>query len=135
MATQAIEDGLRDQVRDAAQSLFHDQVGRAADTVHGVAEAFRQAAGQFARDDRVAVARYADQAARQFDRLSAALRDPDFGEIVARTEAFARQQPSVFVAGAVAAGFIVGRLLVKQHDRDIDSRMRGTFDEVASPGV
>jgi hypothetical protein len=39
------------------------------------------------------------------------MRERHWGELVADTEDFARRQPAWFVLGAVATGFVLGRLL------------------------
>jgi len=104
---------LGDQLREAAQSTLHEQKQRAADTVHGVAEALRRAADSFEREQNRAIARYTDQAAAQVDRFSDTMRTREVGELVAEAEDFARRSPSLFLAGAVAAGFLIGRLLAK----------------------
>jgi ElaB/YqjD/DUF883 family membrane-anchored ribosome-binding protein len=101
------------QMRDAAQSVLNDQKGRVADAVHGLAEALRRTAHSLERDENPAVARYADQAAAQIDRFSETVRQRELADLLAGTEDFARRRPSLFVAGAVATGFVIGRLLAR----------------------
>jgi hypothetical protein len=56
------------------------------------------------------------------------MRERHWGELVADTEDFARRQPTWFVLGAVATGFVLGRLLwgasagERQHDAAGSSR-------------
>lgn len=107
---------LGEQMRDAAESLLDEQKERMADAVHGLADALRHAADTLERDDKAAVARYADQAAEQIDRFSTTMREQHLKDMVASTESFARRQPVLFVAGAVAAGFVVGRLLTRSSE-------------------
>ena len=57
------------------------------------------------------IARYLGEGAAQVDSLSRKMRERNWGELVADTEDFARRQPTWFVLGAVATGFVVGRLL------------------------
>jgi ElaB/YqjD/DUF883 family membrane-anchored ribosome-binding protein len=104
---------IGEQVREAAESLLQEQKDRAAEAVHGLADALRHTADTLERDEKVAVARYADQAAAQIDRLSENLRARDFRDLLANLEGFARRQPSLFIAGAVAAGFVIGRILAR----------------------
>lgn len=99
------------QMRDAAQSVLREQKDRMADAVHGLAEALRRTADSLEREENVAVARYADQAAVQVDRWSDTVRQRDIADILAVAEDFARRQPSLFLASAVAAGFVLGRVL------------------------
>ena len=104
---------LGDQMRDAMTSLIEEQKERMAAAVHGFAETLRQTAETLERDAKPAAAQYADQAAAQVDRLSARVRQQHWQDMVAQLETFARRQPQLFIAGAVAAGFIVGRLLAQ----------------------
>jgi ElaB/YqjD/DUF883 family membrane-anchored ribosome-binding protein len=102
-----------DQLRDTAQSVLKEQQDRAADTVHGFADALRRTADTLESEENRAFARYADQAAAQIDRLSETLRGRQLADLLAEAEDFARRQPSLFLAGAVAAGFVIGRILAQ----------------------
>ncbi|HZB92942.1 MAG TPA: hypothetical protein VE397_15955 [Stellaceae bacterium] len=104
------------QMREAAQSMLDEQKIRVADAVHGLADAFRRAADTLEQEQNRTVARYADQAAAQIDRLSASVRARDVADLLAEAEDFARRQPSLFFAGAVAAGFVIGRLIARPGD-------------------
>jgi ElaB/YqjD/DUF883 family membrane-anchored ribosome-binding protein len=101
------------QMRDAAQSVLNEQKGRVADVVHGLADALRRTAHTLEHEESPAVARYADQAAAQIDRFSETVRQRELADLLAGTEDFARRRPSLFVAGAVATGFVIGRLLAR----------------------
>ena len=104
---------VSDQMREAAQSLLQEQKERMAEAVHGVADALRHTAHTLEHEENVAVARYADQAAAQIDRFSESLRNRDLRDLLSNVESFARRQPSLFIAGAVAAGFVIGRILAR----------------------
>jgi hypothetical protein len=109
---------LGEQMRDAAASLIDEQKERMAMAVHGIADMLRRTADTLERENNATAAHYADRAAAQVDRLSETVRNRELGEMVASTEAFARRQPALFIAGAVAAGFVLGRLLARpvRHD-------------------
>ncbi|HLJ62671.1 MAG TPA: hypothetical protein VKT70_01105 [Stellaceae bacterium] len=100
------------QMRDMAQSMLEDQRARMADQVHGLAEALRRTASHLEHDDRGGLARYADQAAEGIDRLSERLREQRVNEMMEGVRDFARARPPLFIAGAVAAGFLLGRMVV-----------------------
>ena len=115
---------LGEQMRDAAESLLHEQKDRMASAVHDLADALRRTANTFEREQKVTAARYAGQAADQIDRFSATMRDQHMRDLLAKAEGFARRQPVLFIAGAVAAGFVVGRVFARptgdgaaHHDR------------------
>ena len=105
-----------DQVRQAAESLLREQKERVADAVHGFAHALRQAADTFERGENQMAARYVDQAAAQIDRFSEAMRRQSLQDMVASAEDLARRQPALFLTGAVAIGFVVGRVLSRPSD-------------------
>jgi hypothetical protein len=104
---------LGDQMRDAAQSLMHEQKERVATFVDGLAGAFRHTAGTVDRDRQFGATRYADQAAVRIERISAAVRNHELSDTVASVQSLARRRPAWFVAGAVAAGFVMSRLLTR----------------------
>jgi hypothetical protein len=99
--------------------------------VHGFAQTLRQTAATLERDAKPAAAQYADQAAVQIDRLSARVRDQRWQDMVAQLQGFARRQPQLFLTGAVAAGFVVGRLLAQPSAEPPAPRV-GDDDHMAS---
>jgi hypothetical protein len=104
------------EVRQAAESLFEEQKGRAAETVHGVADALRHTARDM-HERSEPIARYAEQAADQVERFSDAVRERRIGDIVGDLDDIARRQPTLFLLGAVAAGFITGRFMAASAER------------------
>jgi hypothetical protein len=100
-----------DAARSAAMALADEQKEFAAKQVNGVAEAVRSAARSLDHSQSPTVARYADQAAGQIEELAHGLRRRQWGDIIADIEDIARRQPALFVAGAIAAGFLAGRFL------------------------
>ena len=100
-----------DAARSAAESLLEEQKRQIADRVSGVARALRGAAHPLDESQNRVVARYLAEAAAQVESLSRNMHERRWSELVADTEDFARRQPTSFVLGAVAAGFVVGRLL------------------------
>jgi len=100
-----------DAARSAAESLLQEQKRQVAERVSGVAEALRNAGESLDRSQNRVIARYVQQAAEQVEGLSRTLRNRRWNELLADTEDLARRQPTLFVLGAVATGFVVGRLL------------------------
>jgi hypothetical protein len=97
--------------RSAAESLLQEQKNQVAERVSGVAGALRGAGDSLGRSQLEVMGRYVHQAAEQVDSLSRTLRNRRWGELITDTEDLARRQPTLFVLGAVATGFVVGRLL------------------------
>lgn len=97
--------------RTQAESMLGEQKQAAAGQLQGLAGALRKTAEQLDSQDQKPVARYAERAAEGLDRLGDNLRDRDIDSLAAQVQDFARQQPGVFLGGAVAAGFLVARFL------------------------
>ena len=68
------------------------------------------------------MARYADEAADWIEDFSRAVRERRWRDIVADTEDFARRRPALFALGAIAAGFLAGRMLSASPDRRQDEK-------------
>ena len=100
-----------DAARLAAESMLEEQRQQVAQKVSGIAEALRNAANSLEQSQNRALAGYVDQAADQVASIYRTVRERHWNEIVADTEDFARRQPTLFVLGAVATGFLVGRFL------------------------
>ncbi|HMD64464.1 MAG TPA: hypothetical protein VKF83_10895 [Stellaceae bacterium] len=100
-----------DAARSAAESLLEEQKRQVAERVSGVAEALRCAIHPLDRSQNRIMARYVEEAADRVEDFSRTVRERHWNELVADTEEFARRQPTLFVIGAVATGFLIGRLL------------------------
>src|SRR6266478_229200 len=100
-----------DAARLAAESMLEEQRQQVAQKVSGIAESLRNAANSLDQSQNRALAGYVDQAADQVASIYRTVRERHWNEIVADTENFARRQPTLFVLGAVATGFLVGRFL------------------------
>jgi hypothetical protein len=97
--------------QSAALSAANERKQRAAEQVGGLAEAVRVAARSLDRSQIPTAARYVDRAAAQVEDLAQALRERRWGELIGDIEDVARRQPVLFIAGAMAVGFLVGRFL------------------------
>jgi hypothetical protein len=100
-----------DAARSAAESLLQEQKNQVAERVGGIADALRCAGESLERTQLQVMGRYVEQAAEQVESLSRTLRNRRWNELIADTEDLARRQPTLFVLGAVATGFVLGRLL------------------------
>ncbi len=135
-------DRVRQQARDAAQkaktqaeSMLGEQQQAAADQLEGVAMALRKTAEQLDSQDQGPVARYAERAADSLDNLGGKLRDRDIDSLAAQVQDFARQQPGVFLGGAVAAGFLVARFMKSTARDESLSTGRGASFEPADSAI
>jgi ElaB/YqjD/DUF883 family membrane-anchored ribosome-binding protein len=103
--------------RSAADSLLEEQKRQVAERISGVAEALRNAVSPLDRSQNGTVARLVEQGANRVGDFSLTLHNRRWNELVADTQDFAKRQPTLFVLGAVATGFLVGRLLWTTTDR------------------
>jgi hypothetical protein len=83
---------------------------QAGGTLQEVAEAIR-GAGQNIGDQQPQIQGFADTAARQLDRAAAYLQDHEPRELIDEVQGMARRQPGLVIAGGLAVGLALGRLL------------------------
>ena len=102
---------LADAAMSAALSAVSQHKERHAQQVGALAEAARAAARSLESSQSPVAARYADRTADQIDEFSRSLRESSWVDLLGDVEATARRHPSLFVVGAVAAGFLAGRFL------------------------
>jgi len=121
-------DGLRDRIsnlaqsakdqataavaplRDNARSVVEEQKERGASRIDSLAQAIHGAANELDGEIPQA-ATYVHAAAEQLERASSLLRDNSVEELIRKGTDLAEERPVVFVAGAMAIGFVLARLL------------------------
>ncbi len=99
------------RARAKVQSLISERKSQAAERINAVSGAFRSVSQQLRDQNQGAIAQYADQAAKNVDRLSGYLQEHDAEEIITEVEAFVRKRPALVLGGAIAAGFLLARFL------------------------
>jgi hypothetical protein len=115
---------VKDKAREGAEQArtrARDEVDRrstqAGEQVSATAGAIRQASSHLREQGQDGPARFVDQAAGHVERAGSWLQESDGDRILHDVEDFARRQPLVVVAGGIAAGFALSRLL-KASSRD-----------------
>jgi hypothetical protein len=126
-----------DAARSAAESLLEEQKQQIADRVAGVAEALRCASPSLDQSQNRVIARYAQQVGDHVENIARNMRNRRWGELVADIEEFARRQPTWFVLGAVATGFLVGRLVwaPTQRSESIGQSSRGETTRAVTAAI
>lgn len=99
-----------EQAKNQAIHMIEDAEHRAAGTLHDVCDALHKTSEEL-RADHPTLSRYTDLTADELDRLASTLENKSVGEIVTETESIARRQPELFIGGAVALGFLLGRFM------------------------
>jgi ElaB/YqjD/DUF883 family membrane-anchored ribosome-binding protein len=107
---QAAATGLAGQAGRTVEAQASTLMSKAGESLEQVARAMRDA-GTNLREERPEIATYADTAAQRVDTAASYLREHDAREVIDTAQDYARRQPAVVVAGALAVGLLVGRFL------------------------
>ena len=139
-------DQVKDQVRDKAQvaqdkargtlgqarGRLSDQVDQrstqAGERIAGTASDVRSVAEQLRSQGKDAPANLAEQVASQADRVGDYLKGASGDRILRDVEDFARRQPMLVAASALALGFAASRFLKASSGRRYESAYRGYGD-------
>jgi len=105
------------QAKQQASSQLESQKGRLVDTLGSVSHALRQTGQQLDNQQQGAVAGYLNRTAVQVERTTNYLRTRDVHELVEDTQRLARREPALFLAGALALGFVGARFLMSSGQR------------------
>jgi uncharacterized protein YjbJ (UPF0337 family) len=97
------------EVKERAGSMVDERKNQTADRLQGIAGALRETSTKLQDQEEETFANYAATAAEQVDKFSGYLRNQNVGDLVQDVESFGRRQPELFLAGALAAGFLLGR--------------------------
>jgi uncharacterized protein YjbJ (UPF0337 family) len=116
------------EAKQTAQSAAEQRKDSAATRLEGVASGLREAGRKMHEEDEDMFARYADSAASGVEDFSNYLRNHSTGDLFHEVEGFARRQPEVFLAGALAAGFFLGRFFKSSGRRSTGSQNYGSYD-------
>lgn len=100
-------ENVASQAKQGVTQQIELRKDRAVNTIHGVAEAVRNA-GQNLEGPLPALA---DRAADGIDKVSSFLESHEIRDAVRGVERFARREPALFIGGAVALGLVAGRFL------------------------
>lgn len=120
-ALRAGRDQALNEAKTAVRDMADQQRKRAADNIGGMASALHKAAGDLDSENKP-VARYTHMAAEQLDRMAGYLRQSDWNDIIAGAENLARRNPSWFVGGMVAAGFLAARFIKSSGEAEFAMR-------------
>ncbi len=100
----SVAENLQSKARDAAEQ----QKSAGADQIGGVAHAMEAAADDL-HDKMPMAAEYIEEVAGRLGSAASALRERSVDDMLGEVADFARRQPGLFFAGAIAAGFAFSR--------------------------
>jgi len=99
------------EARERGKAMAEEQKRTAAHGMGRFAESLHKVADQFEQDGQSSVANYTHQAANGIDNIASKVRGKDTGELIGDVEEYARSNPALFLAGAVAVGFGLSLLM------------------------
>lgn len=102
---------MLNDVEDQAVDMAETRKEQAAGRLHDVAGALRQSSQAFRQREDDAFAGYTDMAADQVEHFANYLEERNALDLWRGVQGFARNQPEIFIAGSLAAGFFLGRFL------------------------
>jgi len=112
---------IAEQVKEQASAITQQQMTSAAEGLDSAAGALK-AAGERLRENNLGeLSHYTDLAAEQMEQASAWLQTTTPEEIARNVEDFAKQQPEIFVAGALALG-LIGLRFLRSTSQDSDEK-------------
>ncbi|MEC8916893.1 MAG: hypothetical protein VX796_04630 [Pseudomonadota bacterium] len=119
-------DEIRQTAQHKAEGVFDQQKGVAADQAKSLSSAFRKMAQELDDQNQGYLSGYAKRMADCTDTASERLRDQDMNGLMGQVRDYSRQQPALFMGGAVAAGFVLARFLNSSQKRDETSSPQGS---------
>jgi len=110
------------QAKQQATSQAESQKARAVDTLVTVGQALRQTGHHLRDQQQDTIGRDVEQAAERVEDATDYLRTRDVTTLVDDTRRFARQQPGLFLTGALTLGFLGARFFMSSGRREPEQR-------------
>lgn len=113
MRHQAEETGeeLREAARLQAEGLLDRQKAAAADQAERVTNVLHKMADEFERQEQPYFSGCVQELAKRSDAFSRTLRERELSDLMHQARKYGREHPTLFVGGAIAAGFMLSRFL------------------------
>jgi hypothetical protein len=107
--SQTAKDKLTDLAQSAGEKLERGRVG-AAETLESAAAAVRTKGGEAG----AAITDLSGKAAANLDTSARYVREASFGQVCSDIGALARRHPGAIAAGAIVAGYCMGRMMTRR---------------------
>lgn len=111
------------EARQQVEATVQAQTARGSTIASVLGSTLHDASKQLRNQNETTVATYLDQAADQVEQLGTMLDSQDYRQLVGTVQGFARQQPLLFFAAAIAVG-VVGAKFLKSSSPDSQSSQR-----------
>lgn len=132
-AGEKVREQAREWTHDAksrSRRLLDDQKSNVVEQIAGVARVLHKSADEcMEREDQRTAGRVLEQAATALDRLSDTLRDRDLNAMLDQATDLMRRQPAWFIAGSVAAGFLLTRFATSSRHRATPSYSESGYQD------
>jgi hypothetical protein len=113
------------QARKQVTASVKTQTSRGATIASVLGSSLHDAGSQLREQNEAAVATYLDQAADQIEQVGSMLENQEYGELIGAVQGFARRQPVLFFAAAVAVGIVGARFLRSSASQGASQKQRG----------
>lgn len=117
-----------ESVQAQAGEAIEGQKRAAADRLGNLAGALREAGHKFEDHDEGKLAQMTSGLAGELDHFAGRLRERELGMLLNDAKQLAQRQPEMFVTGALAAGFLLGRFLRSSGRRDLRDVQNEGYD-------
>lgn len=117
------------EARTRAESVVDERKSQAAERLQGIAGALRETGNTLHGRQEDVFADYANAAADQVEKFSGYLRDQNVSTLLRDIEGFARRQPELFLAGTLAAGFMLGRFFKSSGSNQAQSQWNQRYGQ------
>jgi HPt (histidine-containing phosphotransfer) domain-containing protein len=114
--TQKQAGSVGEQAKSRAHDFAEQQKSAGAEQISGVGHAMEAAADELHGQMPLA-AGYIEDVAKQLGTMASALRERNVDDMLSDVAGFARKQPGLFFAGAVATGFALSRFAKSSANR------------------
>jgi hypothetical protein len=119
------------QAREQVTASVKTQTTRGANIATVLTSTLKEAGSQLREQDEPAVATYLDQAADQIEQVGSMLDNQEYGQLIGTVQGFARRQPVLFFAAAVAVGVVGARFLRSSSSQGSSSQQQRGPDAYA----
>jgi len=99
------------QAREQVTASVKTQTTRGANVATVLSSTLHDAGSQLRDQNEATVATYLDQAADQVEQIGTMLDSQDYGQLIGTVQGFARRQPVLFFAAAMAVGVVGAKFL------------------------
>ncbi len=128
---------VKDQAATQIQSTLSTQKDACANSLSGIAQAFRSTAENLRDNDQAPIGQYAETVAGWMDSATGYLNERDVNQVTRDVEDLARRQPAIFIGTTFAIGFLAARFLKSSASRAYDYRPSDSSYEgtIYAPGA